>query len=66
MISFVKGPLVEIFEDTVVIESGNVGFEIHVPIAVNRCRDKAVYIFSGERGCHVPLRVFKPSGSADV
>ncbi len=34
MISFVKGPLVEIFEDTVVIESGNVGFEIHVPISV--------------------------------
>jgi Holliday junction DNA helicase RuvA len=34
VISFVKGPLVEIFEDTVVIESGNVGFEIHVPISV--------------------------------
>lgn len=34
MISFVKGPLVEIFEDTVVIESGNVGYEIHVPISV--------------------------------
>lgn len=34
MISFIKGPLVEIFEDTVVIESGNVGFEIHVPLSV--------------------------------
>lgn len=34
MISFVKGPLAEIFEDTVVIESGNVGFEIHVPLSV--------------------------------
>ncbi|MGL6220719.1 MAG: OB-fold domain-containing protein, partial [Lacrimispora sphenoides] len=34
MISFVKGPLVEMFEDTVVIESGNVGYEIHVPISV--------------------------------
>lgn len=34
MISFVKGPLAEIFEDTVVIESGNVGLEIHVPLSV--------------------------------
>ncbi len=34
MISFIKGPLAEIFEDTVVIESGNVGFEIHVPLSV--------------------------------
>ncbi|MDR1771898.1 MAG: Holliday junction branch migration protein RuvA [Hungatella sp.] len=34
MISFVKGPLAEVFEDTVVIESGNVGFEIHVPVSV--------------------------------
>ena len=34
VISFIKGPLVEIFEDTVVIESGNVGFEIHVPLSV--------------------------------
>lgn len=34
VISFVKGPLAEIFEDTVVIESGNVGFEVHVPVSV--------------------------------
>lgn len=34
MISFVKGPLAEIFEDTVVIESGNLGFEVHVPGSV--------------------------------
>lgn len=34
MISFVKGPLAEIFEDTVVIESGNVGLEVHVPLSV--------------------------------
>ena len=34
MISFIKGPLVEKFEDTVVIESGNMGFEIHVPLSV--------------------------------
>nr|WP_077610623.1 Holliday junction branch migration protein RuvA [Clostridium sp. Marseille-P2415] len=34
MISFVKGPLAEIFEDTVVIESGNLGFEVHVPVSV--------------------------------
>lgn len=34
VISFVKGPLAEIFEDTVVIESGNAGLEIHVPLSV--------------------------------
>lgn len=34
MISFVKGPVVEIFEDTVVIETGNIGLEIHVPLSV--------------------------------
>lgn len=34
MISYVKGPLAEIFGDTVVIESGNVGFEVHVPGSV--------------------------------
>ncbi|WP_442855504.1 Holliday junction branch migration protein RuvA [Clostridium sp. Marseille-P2415] len=34
VISFVKGPLAEIFEDTVVIESGNLGFEVHVPVSV--------------------------------
>lgn len=34
VISFVKGPLAEIFEDTVVIESGNVGLEVHVPLSV--------------------------------
>jgi Holliday junction DNA helicase RuvA len=34
VISYVKGPLVEIFEDTVVIESGNMGFEVRVPLSV--------------------------------
>lgn len=34
MISFVKGPLAEILEDTVVIESGNMGLEVHVPSSV--------------------------------
>lgn len=34
MISYVKGPLAEIFEDTVVVESGNVGLEVHVPVSV--------------------------------
>lgn len=34
MISFVKGPVAEIFEDTVVIECGNIGYEIHVPVSV--------------------------------
>lgn len=34
MISFVKGPVAELMEDTVVIECGNVGYEIHVPVSV--------------------------------
>lgn len=34
MISFVKGPLSEILEDMVVIESGNVGYELYVPVSV--------------------------------
>ncbi|MEY8352371.1 Holliday junction branch migration protein RuvA [Lachnospiraceae bacterium 54-53] len=34
MISFVKGPLAEIYEDTVVIESGNMGMEVRVPLSV--------------------------------
>lgn len=34
MISFVKGPLAEIDKDLVVIENGNLGLEIFVPISV--------------------------------
>lgn len=34
MISFVKGPVAEIFEDTVVIDNGNMGMEVHVPVSV--------------------------------
>lgn len=34
MISYVKGPLVDIFEDIVVIEAGYIGLEIHVPLSV--------------------------------
>ena len=34
MISYVKGPLVDIFEDSVIIEAGYIGLEIHVPLSV--------------------------------
>jgi len=34
VISYVKGPLVDIFEDTVIIEAGYIGLEIHVPLSV--------------------------------
>lgn len=34
MISYIKGPLIDIFEDTVVIEAGSIGFDIHVPLSV--------------------------------
>lgn len=34
MISYVRGPLVEIEEDVIVVESGGMGFNIHVPLSV--------------------------------
>ncbi len=34
MISFVKGPVAEMTEDSVVIECGNVGYEIFIPLSV--------------------------------
>lgn len=34
MISYIKGPLAEVFEDTVVVEAGSMGFEVHVPLSV--------------------------------
>lgn len=34
MFSYIKGPLTEICEDMVVVEAGNIGWNIHVPISV--------------------------------
>lgn len=34
MISYVKGPLVEVSGDRIVIETGNVGLEIRVPLSL--------------------------------
>ena len=34
MISYVRGPLVEIEEDVVVVEAGGIGYNIHVPLSV--------------------------------
>ncbi len=34
MISYIRGPLAEIDEDTVVVEAGNVGYNIHVPLSL--------------------------------
>lgn len=34
MISYVKGPVAEIFEDVVVIDTRGVGLEVHVPLSV--------------------------------
>ncbi|MFR5601564.1 MAG: Holliday junction branch migration protein RuvA [Lachnospiraceae bacterium] len=34
MISYVRGVLTEIFDDTVVIEAGGIGYGIHVPLSV--------------------------------
>ena len=34
MISYIKGPLIEVWEDTIVVETGGVGWNIHVPLTV--------------------------------
>lgn len=34
MFSYIKGPLIEVFEDTIVVEAGNIGWNIHVPLSV--------------------------------
>lgn len=34
MISYIKGLLTEIFEDTIVVEAGNIGYNIHVPLSL--------------------------------
>ncbi|MBT9779815.1 Holliday junction branch migration protein RuvA [Clostridium sp. MCC353] len=34
MISYIKGLLVETFEDTIVVEAGNIGYNIHVPLSL--------------------------------
>lgn len=34
MISYIKGPLVDIWEDTIVVEAGNIGYRIFVPQSV--------------------------------
>ena len=34
MISYVKGPLVAIEEDVIVVEAGHVGLAIHVPVSL--------------------------------
>lgn len=34
MFSYIKGPLVEVFEDTIVVEAGSIGWNIHVPLSV--------------------------------
>ncbi|MGN0158791.1 MAG: Holliday junction branch migration protein RuvA [Brotaphodocola sp.] len=34
MFSYIKGPLAEILEDTVVVESGGIGWNVHVPLSV--------------------------------
>ncbi len=34
MISYVRGPLVEAWEDVIVVEAGGLGYNIHVPLSV--------------------------------
>lgn len=37
MFSYIKGPLVELWEDMVVVEAGGIGFNIRVPLSVLDC-----------------------------
>lgn len=34
MFSYIRGPLVEVWEDKIVVEAGNIGWNIHVPLSV--------------------------------
>lgn len=34
MFSYIKGTLAEVFEDVIVVEGGNIGWNIHVPLSV--------------------------------
>lgn len=34
MISYIKGPLIEIIDDTVIVEAGGIGYNIHVPLSM--------------------------------
>lgn len=39
MISYVKGPLMAIEEDVIVVEAGHVGLAIHVPVSLRSFRE---------------------------
>lgn len=41
MISYVKGPLIDIWEDMIVVEAGGLGYNIHVPVSVLETLPKA-------------------------
>lgn len=41
LISYVKGPLIDIWEDTIVVEAGGLGYNIHVPLTVVEALPKA-------------------------
>lgn len=34
LFSYIKGPLTEVYEDVVVVEAGNIGWNIHVPLSM--------------------------------
>ena len=41
MISYIKGPLIDIWEDMVVVEAAGIGYNIHVPVSVIEALPKA-------------------------
>lgn len=41
MISYIKGPLVDIWEDMIVVETAGIGYNIHVPVSVIEALPKA-------------------------
>ena len=36
LFSYIKGPLTEVYEDVVVVEAGNIGWNIHVPLSMTQ------------------------------
>lgn len=41
MISYIKGPLIDIWEDMIVVEAAGIGYNIHVPVSVIEALPKA-------------------------
>lgn len=63
MISFICGQVADITENSVIIETGGIGYEIFMTgeaieqAALHGGKGKDPYLFPGERGCHAAVWV---------